>query len=557
MKLRLSALLKPHAKVLALAALLAALGLGASWALIAYSGSFITATAIAGLTATAATFEIFRPGAIIRTFALVRIVARYGERVVSHDAVLRIAADVRVAVYRRLTALAPEPLARWRDGDLLQRIVRDVETLNESPLRAGLPLVGSAVVAAIAIVVAALAGGGLAWLVAPPLVAAAVAMPLITARRAEADSAALFTAAAQRRDALVDALRGLTTLSLTGAWPRWRAQWQAQDRAIVDAEFRQKLRESFGQATVVALVGTAAWAALTFGDATVPPTWRVAVVLGALATLEAVAPATGAWIAWRRAKVAGARLQTLLDTPPTVTFPATAQNLPEPRGEIKLKGVTFSYPGRGVVIDNLTATIAAGSRVVITGRSGTGKSTLASLLVRERDPDAGVIELDGVDLRDYPEAELRKRIAYLPQRPHLFAATLRENLKLGDPEADDERLRAVLAAVALDEWFERLPDGFETVIGEYGVGLSGGEARRVALARTLLRRASMYLLDEPFSGLDIATRGAIEHTLRACTERGCTVVLSQHMQADRNLETRKPIHFNAASQMAQNGEFHA
>lgn len=536
MKLRLSALLKPHIKVLALAALLAALGLGASWALIAYSGSFITATAIAGLTATAATFEIFRPGAIIRTFALVRIVARYGERVVSHDAVLRIAADVRVAVYRRLTALAPEPLARWRDGDLLQRIVRDVETLNESPLRAGLPLVGSAVVAAIAIVVAALASGGLAWLVAPPLVAAAVAMPLITARRAEADSAALFTAAAQRRDALVDALRGLTTLSLTGAWPRWRAQWQAQDRAVVDAEFRQKLRESFGQATVVALVGTAAWAALTFGDTTVPPTWRVAVVLGALATLEAIAPATGAWIAWRRAKVAGARLQTLLDMPPAVTFPATAQNLPEPRGEIKLKGVTFSYPGRGVVIDNLTATIAAGSRVVITGRSGTGKSTLASLLVRERDPDAGVIELDGVDLRDYPEAELRKRIAYLPQRPHLFAATLRENLKLGDPEADDERLRAVLAAVALDEWFERLPDGFETVIGEYGVGLSGGEAQRLALAQALMRQSVVYVMDEPLESIDAPTLSKIT-LLDAGITKAATVITFAHLPQGRSNTT--------------------
>ncbi|MDC8011825.1 thiol reductant ABC exporter subunit CydC [Tahibacter soli] len=475
MTLRLAPLIHRHARMLALAALLTALGLGASWALIAYSGAFITSTAIAGIAGTAATFEIFRPGAIIRAFALVRIVARYGERLVAHDAVLRIAADVRVAVYRRLTALAPEPLARWRDGDLLQRIVRDVDTLNESPLRAGLPLVGSAVVATGAITVAAIAGGGYATLVAPPLIAAAVLAPMLTARRAAADSTALLAAAAQRRDGLVDALRGLTTLSLTGAWPRWREDWQRQDRAVVDAEFRQRLRESFGQAIVVALVGMSAWAALTFGGADIPPMWRVAVVLGALATLEALAPATGAWIAWHRAKAAGNRLQTLLDTPPAVTFPATATKpLPEPRGEIRLKGVTFSYPGRGVVIDNLTVTIAPGSRVTITGRSGIGKSTLASLLVRERDPDEGTIELDGMDLRDYPEAELRKRIAYLPQRPHLFAATLRENLKLGDPEADDERLRAVLAAVALDEWFERLPEGFETVIGEYGLGLSGG-----------------------------------------------------------------------------------
>lgn len=527
MTLRLAPLIRRHARRLALAALLTALGLAASWALIAYSGAFITSTAIAGIAGAAATFEIFRPGAIIRAFALVRIVARYGERLVAHDAVLRIAADVRVAVYQRLTALAPEPLARWRDGDLLQRIVRDVDTLNESPLRAGLPLVGSAVVAAGAITVAAIAGGGYAWLVAPPLIAAALILPMLTARRAAADSTALLTAAAQRRDGLVDALRGLTTLSLTGAWPRWREDWQQQDRAVVDAEFRQRLRESFGQAIVVALVGAAAWAALTFGGADVPPMRRVAVVLGALATLEALAPATGAWIAWHRAKAAGNRLQTLLDTPPAVTFPATATKpLPEPRGEIRLKGVTFSYPGRGVVIDNLTTTIAPGSRVTITGRSGIGKSTLASLLVRERDPDEGTIELDGMDLRDYPEAELRKRIAYLPQRPHLFAATLRENLKLGDPEADDERLRAVLAAVALDEWFERLPEGFETVIGEYGVGLSGGEARRVALARSLLQGDWVYVLDEPYNGLDEETLDLTANCVAAFLPRATLIVFA-------------------------------
>jgi ATP-binding cassette subfamily C protein CydC len=534
MTLRLAPLIRRHARTLALAALLTALGLAASWALIAYSGAFITSTAIAGLAGAAATFEIFRPGAIIRAFALVRIVARYGERLVAHDAVLRIAADVRVAVYQRLTVLAPEPLARWRDGDLLQRIVRDVDTLNESPLRAGLPLVGSAVVAAGAITVAAIAGGGYAWLVAPPLIAAALILPMLTARRAAADSTALLTAAAQRRDGLVDALRGLTTLSLTGAWPRWRTDWQRQDRAVVDAEFRQRLRESFGQAIVVALVGTAAWAALTFGGTDVPPMWRVAVVLGALATLEALAPATGAWIAWHRAKAAGYRLQTLLDTPPAVTYPTTATKpLPEPRGEIRLKGVTFSYPGRGVVIDNLTATIAPGSRVTITGRSGIGKSTLASLLVRERDPDEGTIELDGMDLRDYPEAELRKRIAYLPQRPHLFAATLRENLKLGDPEADDERLRAVLAAVALDEWFERLPEGFETVIGEYGVGLSGGEARRVALARTLLHRAAIYILDEPLEALDRNIGAFVREEVGTWT-RDATLVSCTHFRANLN-----------------------
>lgn len=527
MKLGLASLLRPHAKMLSLAALLAALGLGAGWALIAYSGAFITATAVASLAGAAATFEIFRPGAIIRFCAVIRIAARYGERVVAHDAILRIAADVRIAVYRRLAALAPEPLARWREGDLLQRIVRDVDTLNESPLRAGLPLVGSAVVVATAITVAALAGGRYAWLIAPPLIAAALVAPIVTARRAGAESAALFAAAGRRRDALVDALRGLTTLSLTGAWPRWRAEWQGQDRALVDAEFRQRLRESFGQAAVVALVGGAAWLALAFGDAALPPTWRVAVVLGALATLEAIAPATGAWLAWHRARVANARLQALLDTPPAVTFPEPAK-LPPARGALMLRGVTAGYAGRGLVLRGFDASIAAGSRVLVSGGSGAGKSTLASLIVRERDPDGGAIELDGVDLHAYDEASLRERVASLPQRPHLFAATLGENLRYADPSADDARLRAALAAVALGSWLARLPASFDTMLGEYGAGLSGGEARRVALARTLVRRAAVYVLDEPFEGLDADTRERVVAGVDAWAGDATVIVCTHH-----------------------------
>ena len=188
-----------------------------------------------------------------------------------------------------------------------------------------------------------------------------------------------------------------------------------------------------------------------------------------------------------------------------LVFPAAAE-LPRACGAVRVHDASYRYPGREAGVDGVTFALQPGARLCVRGASGAGKSTLAALLARSMDPDRGEILLDGCDLRRYDEASLRARVALLPQRPHLFAASVADNLRVADAQADDARLRAVLQAVALDAWLAQLPQGLDTPLGEYGVGLSGGEARRLAIARTLLRPAVLFVLDEPFEGLDAALR---------------------------------------------------
>jgi ATP-binding cassette subfamily C protein CydC len=531
--LRLAHLLLRYKGRFALALLLAALALLAGLGLLAFGGHFITAAALAGTSAaTAAMFDIFRPGATIRLFALVRTAGRYGERVVAHDAVLRLMEGLRSRVYAQLVALTPEPLARWSEGEVLQRLVGDVDALNEAPLRAGLPLLGSAIVVVVAIAIVACADARLVLPAAIGLLAAAVVVPLLTARHGLRDGRALAQRAGVRREALVDSLRGLTTLALCGAWPAWRDTWLRDDRALLAAQLRQRLRESAGQAMVVLLVGGTAWALLlqrqtmsTLEPAQVP--WLAAAVLGVLATLEALGPAAGAWLAWGRARAAAQRLDDVLATPATIAFPAAAP-LPPARGAVRVHDASYRYAGRDAGVNGVSFALPAGARLCVRGVSGAGKSTLAALLARSIDPDRGEIALDGCDLRSYDEASLRARVALLPQRPHLFAASVADNLRVADAQADDARLRAVLHAVALDAWLAQLPQGFDTPLGEYGVGLSGGEARRLALARTLLRPAVLFVLDEPFEGLDAALRERVADGIDYWAGERTVIVISHH-----------------------------
>ncbi|MCQ4166805.1 thiol reductant ABC exporter subunit CydC [Tahibacter harae] len=541
----LAGLLRRQWPRLALALLLGSGALLAALALLAYSGHFITATALAGLAA-APLFEIFRPGAIIRFLALARTAGRYGERLVAHDAVLGLMAQLRGELYARLARLAPEPLGRWSDGDLLQRIVADVELLTQAPLRAALPLLGAVLVLSLTLAFLLLVDAHAGLAAALCLLTAAVAVPAFAARRSRRDGAALVARYAQRREDLVDVLRGLTTLLLCGAWPQRRAQWQRQDRAVIRAELAQRLRESFGISLVVLLAGMAAWSFLAVArpQSTAQAPLLAAAVLAAVAALEALAPVSGALLAWGRARAAAARIDALLQQEPAVHFspasapvsgshagavataPAHSATLPAACGAVQLRGVRYTYPGRrsGVIVPDLR--LPAGGRLLVSGPSGAGKSTLAALLARLMDADSGAIELDGVDLRDYDEASLRQRVALQPQRPHLFAASLAENLRLADPGADEARLRAVLRAVALEEFLAGLPQGLDTPIGEYGAGLSGGEARRLALARTLLRPAALFVLDEPFEGLDESTRQQVAAGIEGWLAGASLVVIS-------------------------------
>lgn len=316
--------LRPRAGRLALALLLGALALLAGMGLLAYSGWFISATALAGAAGAGAwAFDIFRPGAIIRAFAVVRTGARYGERLVSHDAVLHLLADLRNTAFRKLARLAPEPLAQRAEGDLLQRVVGDIDTLDEGPLRVLLPLLWAALVVAIALLLVTLAAPALFLVAAPWLVAAAFLVPLVTVRQAWLANRRLAALAGRHRELAVDQLRGLTTLLLCGAWRQRRAEWTALDRKLLDGRLRQRLIDVAGLAVVMLCIGIAAWALLSRGEALLVASelslpWLAMAVLASLATLEALAPAAGAMQAWAHTHAANVRLDEVLGQDETI-----------------------------------------------------------------------------------------------------------------------------------------------------------------------------------------------------------------------------------------------
>ncbi len=536
--------LRPRMGLLALALLLGTLALLAGMGLLAYSGWFISATAIAGAGgATALAFDIFRPGAIIRAFAVIRTAARYGERLVSHDAVLHLLADLRNQTYRKLARLAPEPLAQHADGDLLQRVVTDVDTLDEGPLRVVMPLLWSALIVMLALLLVTLAHPALFAAAAPWLLAAALLVPAATSRQACLANRRLAESAGRRSEMAVDQLRGLTTLLLCGAWRQRREQWTALDRQIVDGRLRQRLIDAAGLAVVMLCIGLAAWAVLYRGEAlmasqAVSLPWVAMSTLACLATLESLAPAANAMQSWARTKAANGRLDDLFNENEQVVFQTASVGSPNhsdtgSRHVLSSQQASYFHPRdgneakpHGIGPTNLD--IAPADRIVISGPSGSGKSTLAALLARTLDPQSGAIKFGDVDLRQVPESSLRSSISLLTQRPHLFAMTLADNLRLGDPSADDARLLAALEAVAIGPFVRALPQGLATPIGEYGVGLSGGEARRVAIARTLLRGASIVILDEPFEGLDANTRDQVVGGIDAWLGNAALIVISHH-----------------------------
>ncbi|PZQ16613.1 MAG: thiol reductant ABC exporter subunit CydC [Rhodanobacter denitrificans] len=525
------AVLRPHAGRFTLAFVLGALTVLASLGLLALSGWFITAAAVAGAsTAAAAAFDIFRPGAVIRLCAIVRTAGRYGERLLSHDAVLGLLADLRLVCYRALARLAPEPLARWSEGELLQRAIADVEALDEAPLRAWLPLGWMLLVLALVLVLIAYVAPARALAAAPWLVAAAIGVPLASSLLAGRAMRDLAARAGRRREALIDLLRGLTTLCLYGAWEARRDDWRGLDQAVIDRRLRHRVLESCAQAAVVLLVGLGGWQLLRDGDrlvaaGAVAAPWLVMAVLASLATLEAFAPVAGALLAQARSRAAQRRLSDLMHEQPALAFGGTAVT-PARTGALQLREVARRHPGRAEGIAPFDLDLPAGARLLVEGRSGAGKSTLLKLLARVVDPDAGRIALDGTALADYREDALRASVALLPQRPHLFAMSLAENLGLGGPRIDDSRMCAALEAVALGDWLTRLPHGLRTRLGEYGTGLSGGEARRVALAGVLLRGTPLVLLDEPFEGLDAETEAAVVAGVDRWVGAGTLIVVS-------------------------------
>ncbi len=530
---RLLGLARPWRGWMGLAALVACATVLASVALMGVAGWFIAAMAIAGVST--GMMNYFLPAAGIRFFAIVRTGGRYGERLLSHEATFQLLAGLRLWLFRRLIPLSPGQLQSRRGGDLAGSLQADVDTLQHAYLRLASPIAVALVCSvAIVLVVAALHPPTALALVALLIVAGGI-VPTLARRAAAAPGAEAVASRAALRVATVDLLQGLTDLRAAGAVERQLAVLDRLGERLVDSQSRASKAGVMAEAAVGLSAGLALWCAALLASASVAvggllpevaPALVPALALAALAAFEAVAPLPAAMERWGEVRAAARRLFDLADRTPSIV--AGPDPSPVPRdASIVFSSVRLRYaPDLPPALDGLDLAIPDGRHIAILGPSGAGKSSLGRLLVRFWDYD-GEISLGGHDLRRYRPDDLRRLVGIATQDAQLFNGSVRENLLIAAPEADASAMDHVLEVVQLAGFVRDLPDGIDTWIGEAGARLSAGQARRLVLARALLRDPRILILDEPTENLDAGTARRLIASLRAATQHR-TVILITH-----------------------------
>ncbi|MFE4051354.1 thiol reductant ABC exporter subunit CydD [Streptomyces sp. YIM B13518] len=470
-----------------------------------------------------------------RAFGIGRAVFRYAERLVSHDAVLRMLADTRVAVYRRLERLAPAGLRGARRGDLLSRLVSDVDALQDYWLRWLLP-------AGAAVAVSALSVGFTAWLLpeagavlAAGLLAAGAGVPLLTgavARRAERRLAPARGALATR---VTDLLTGTAELTVTGALPARTAEARRADGTLTRIASRAATATALGDGLTALISGLTVAAAALVGARAVA-TGRLdgvalaVVVLTPLAAFEAVLGMPLAVQYRQRVRRSAERVYEVLDAPVPVREPEAPRQAPASPFPLVVKGLAAHHPGQDRdALAGVDLTLERGRRIAVVGPSGSGKTTLAQVLLRFLDPGAGAYTLAGVDAYALDGDDVRRLVGLCAQDAHLFNSSVRENLLLAGKDATEDELREALRRARLLEWADGLPEGLDTLVGEHGARLSGGQRQRLALARALLADFPVLVLDEPAEHLDLPTADALTADLMAATEGRTTLLITHRL----------------------------
>jgi len=496
--------------VISLAALAAGVGL------MAVSGALISAVVASG--------ALLLPAAL-RGLGTARVVLRYAERLVTHAATFRALADLRVWFFRHLARTGAGGLGFRQAGDVLARLVTDVEALDGLYLRIIVPLAGAVLLLPVLVVLIGLHSILQAIVVGLLLVIAALLLPATAARLTSEAGDRLAAASAALRIAALDALTGLREVRAFGAEGRVVAAVQAREGTLLSAQ-RDLARRTALAGAGAFLCGQAALFAVLVAAGIQPGGTIVAAFL-VVAGFEAVGGLPRAGALAGHAAAAARRVLEAADAPNPVPDPARPAVIPSGFA-LRFEGVQFAWqPDRPRVFDGLTLEIPEGARVALLGPSGAGKSTLAALALKVAAPQQGRILLGGTDIAELSAAALHARIGWLSQATHLFDDTIRANLLLAHPDAHEAALWAALDAARIGDVVRALPDGMDTWVGEGGTRFSGGQGRRLALARTLLSPTPILILDEPCAGLDAETERAFLSTLNEVAT-GRTVVLIAH-----------------------------
>lgn len=524
---------------------IAAMVLGAFWGLLAVlaavgllslSGWFIAATAKAGLIAvTAKEFNFFIPSIAVRFLAIARTLTRYGERLVSHDATFRILESLRTWFYKRLEPLAPARLMTYGSGDILSRIVADIDAMDHLFLRVFSPLGIAGAATLLLVGLLTIIDGGFALILSLTLAAAGLGVPILATIMGTGVGRNMVFTQSRLRTLMVEGIQGMAELLVFNFKKRYFEKIIAEHDQMVFYQQRMAHITGITNAGLMLFFGLAVAGVLAAGVHLVVinklsgEIWTL-VVLAAMASFEAVWPLPAAFQYVSHTRTSARRLTDIVNTTAQVSFvDSTAKR---PKGfDLSFNQVSFYYPQSPQwILKNFSLKIPAKSKLAVVGPSGVGKSTLTHLLMRFWDPVEGEIRIGGQDIRSLSEEDLRRRIVLIAQKSHIFNGTIRSNLILVQKNATEETLWQCLSAVHLAEFVKQLPDGLDTWVGEGGRQLSGGQIQRLALARAFLHNAPIWVLDEPTEGLDPVTETKLMDTMLTIG-RDRTMIVVTHRRA--------------------------
>ena len=447
----------------------------------------------------------------VRFFGLGRPIVRYLDRLASHDLAFRVLGRVRVRVYERLEPLAPAELEVYRHGDLLSRVVADVDALQFLYLRGLVPALAAVAASCVSVGVVAAFSPWAALVLATGLLVAGVGVPLVAGaigRRAARTEAA---ARGELTAELVELLTGAAELSVYGRGVEAVARVRDADRMLTRLAARAAFADGLADAlrlfvTGATVAGVLALAVEAHANAGLNRVMIATLALLALASFEGVQPLAQAGRELVASLAAGRRLVELTDREPGVRDPELPVAPPTGPVAVALEGVRARYdPDEPPALDGLTFRLEPGRRVALVGPSGAGKSTVANLLLRFLDPESGRVTIGGRDVRELRQEDVRRTVAVAGQESHLFSTSIRENIRLARPDAADAEIEEALRRARIWDWVASLPEGLETRVGEQGRELSGGQRSRLVVARALLADAPVLVLDEPTAHLDSDT----------------------------------------------------
>jgi thiol reductant ABC exporter CydC subunit len=523
-------LAQPLRRRLILAVLASAVATGCGIALLATSG-FLLARASQHPNILAIAIAVVA----VRGLSVGRGVFRYAERLASHDVAFRILVDIRVRTFQRLERLAPAGLRTLRPGDVLARLVSDVDATQDLFLRGVAPpaaaiLAGAGAVAACLLI---LPSAGLA--LAAGLLIAGILVPWLAAARARQAGLRLAPARGEFAAHFTDLMAGAAELHAFGAVDAAAGRAVGSGATLATMERRAASGMGLGTGLSSAAAGLTVWAVLGlavaatgFGALTRVP--LAVVTLTALAAFEVVAALPAAAIQLGQARAGAARLTEVVDAPDPVRDPPAPRPLPVGPIRVRLRGAQVQYePGGPLALDRVDLDLVPGRRVALVGPTGAGKSTVAAVLLRFCELSRGRATLDGHDLAAYAADDVRTVIGGCAQDPHIFNTTIAGNIRLARPDATHEQLVTAAARAGLLPWIESLPLTWDTPVGAHGAAISGGQRQRLALARALLADLALMIFDEPTAHLDPDSRRALTADILTATQGRATLLITHDL----------------------------